>query len=893
MDQQPVGSSSYDVFINFRGVDTRNTFVGHLYCALEDRGIRVFIDSNNLWKGEDIGSELVRAIKDSELLIAVFSERYTESKWCLEELAQMVECYRTNGQVIIPIFFKVETSDVKNQTGCFEISPQRPETLQRWKDALRVVGDKSGFVFKDGEDQSKLVKDVVQNVWIRLNGAVPLAEVKNPVGLESRVEYVLSLLPVTSFNDVQFLGICGPGGIGKTTIAGAVYNRIYKTFRKSFFLENVGERASQPNGIIDVQKMLLERISREEIKISSSQEGSSLIKKRLGGKCTLLILDDVGCHTQLKALAGDLNWFGPGSIIIITTRDHSLLREVPEDNRKIYEPNGLDEEERLQLFSKYAFSAIQPPNDYMVLSTDIVSTTGGMPLALQVLGSDLSVNKDKEVWNSMHQRLKQILHNDVYEKLKISFDNLDNIEKIMFLDVACFFIGWKEKKVISIWKACGFEPIHRMEVLMRKSLLKINILEELWMHDQIRDMGRAIVYNQSPTEPAMRSRLWSLNVIMKVLNSGKENGMVEGILHEFSSKDNICLHTNGFEKMLKLRLLQMDGATLEGSIQCLPSSLRWFQWKRCPLKKLPTNFCHEELVMLDLTYGLFRRAWNNWHWSNLFGNKVFQQLKVLKLSNCSHLSKSPNFSSFPCLERLYLDGCKDLIDLHESIGQLQELVYLNLESCSLKKLPNSICRLRSLQKLILNDCTSFEKLPGSIGDLKESLVELSLDRTNIRALPDSVGELKKLQVLNLFHWNELENLPSSMENMTSLRVIELGESYKLQHIPKLPSSLLELLIHYQHQYPRDEDMLELSYMEKLKCPGDYQFIKYRFHFIPLLSAVTTGTHMDYVRLMRGTPCADSRQITHRSPKKKGMIKKKVMGDLISWFKLPADTTQND
>ncbi|XP_042492309.1 disease resistance protein Roq1-like [Macadamia integrifolia] len=90
-------SSSYDVFISFRGEDNRNTFVGHLYRALKDCGIHAFVDSKDLWKGEDIEPALLRAIKGSKLSIAVFSERYAESNWCLRELSQMLECHRTNG----------------------------------------------------------------------------------------------------------------------------------------------------------------------------------------------------------------------------------------------------------------------------------------------------------------------------------------------------------------------------------------------------------------------------------------------------------------------------------------------------------------------------------------------------------------------------------------------------------------------------------------------------------------------------------------------------------------------------------------------------------------------------------------------------------------------------
>ncbi|XP_042519074.1 disease resistance protein RPV1-like [Macadamia integrifolia] len=232
-------------------------------------------------------------------------------------------------------------------------------------------------------------------------------------------------------------------------------------------------------------------------------------------------------------------------------------------------------------------------------------------------------------------------------------------------------------------------------------------------------MGTRIVNKQNLLEPGKQSRLWSRDIIMGILQGRKGNEIVEGILLSFSSKDNTCLHTNSFEKMSKLRLLQVDGATLKGSCQCLPSGLKWLRWRECPLDEIPAEFYHEELGMLDLSHGQFKQAWNSWP-----ENQLFQQLEVLKLSWCSSLSKSSNFSGFPCLERLYLDNCSSLVNLHDSIGQNQELVYLNLERCSsLEELPNSICRLSSLQKLMVSHCISLNKFPESIGNLQESLVE--------------------------------------------------------------------------------------------------------------------------------------------------------------------------
>ncbi|XP_042478071.1 disease resistance protein RUN1-like [Macadamia integrifolia] len=446
------------------------------------------------------------------------------------------------------------------------------------------------------------------------------------------------------------------------------------------------------------------------------------------------------------------------------------------------------------------------------------------------------MERDKEVWKSMYRMLKQVLHNDVYGKLKISYDSLqDDIEKTMFLDVACCFIGYEEEYVISLWEACGFEPKYHLAVLKRKSLLKISEREihsgkymskskVLLMHDQIRDMGRRIANNRSPTELCNYSRIWSGDNIMKVLNGDKRNKMDGDLPRNL----NLNYDTKIFQKMPNLRLLRVDDATLEGNFQCLPPTLRWLGWCYCPLEKLPSNFYHEEIVMLDLSHGCFKLAWSDW-----LENKLFQRLKVLKLSYCQNMSESLDFSGFPQLEKLYLNNCRSLFNLHESLGQLQQLVYLNLAFCpSLKKLPDTICRLSSLQKLILSHCSSLRELPESIGDLKESLVELFLDYTGIEALPDSFGLLKKLDVLDLSQCFELLDLSRSFENMTSLRFIHLsGGRAKLRNIPNLPSTLVELrLCEFVEAYSSAVDnMYNLKRLEllclKTLCGKEEQFIR--------------------------------------------------------------------
>ncbi|XP_042487298.1 disease resistance protein Roq1-like isoform X3 [Macadamia integrifolia] len=152
------GSSTYDVFLNFRGKDTGKTFTGHLYQALNREGIHVFMDSYKIREGEEIGPTLLDAIQRSKLSIPVFSRGYADSKWCLMELVKILECHRSNRQLVLPIFFDVDPSDVGHQTGSFEEAFRNHEKkheahiTEQWRDALREVKQLKGWVLGEVEN---------------------------------------------------------------------------------------------------------------------------------------------------------------------------------------------------------------------------------------------------------------------------------------------------------------------------------------------------------------------------------------------------------------------------------------------------------------------------------------------------------------------------------------------------------------------------------------------------------------------------------------------------------------------------------------------------------------------------------------------------------------------
>lgn len=229
---------------------------------------------------------------------------------------------------------------------------------------------------------------------------------KYPIGVDSRAEVVEILLDINS-NDVRVVGIHGLGGIGKTTIAKAVYNRVVDQFEGSSFLMNVRENSRTDCSIIELQEQLLFGIlGSKEFKVHCTSRGINVIKERLSCKKILLILDDVDKLGQIENFLGECDWLANGSRVIITTRDKHLLTTL-EIDPLIYEVVQLDRHEALQLFSKYAFNKNEPGLYYLQLTNRFIFYANGLPLALQIIGSDLRRRNIRQ-WESELEKYKNI-----------------------------------------------------------------------------------------------------------------------------------------------------------------------------------------------------------------------------------------------------------------------------------------------------------------------------------------------------------------------------------------------------------------------------------------------------------------------------------------------------
>ncbi|KAF5808396.1 putative TIR domain, P-loop containing nucleoside triphosphate hydrolase [Helianthus annuus] len=516
-------SFQYDVFLSFSGEDTRKNFVDHLYEALHRHGIHTFKDDERLKQGESINNQLLKSIEESKLFIIVFSKKYASSSWCLNELVKIMECQNSNDQIAYPVFYDVDPSDVRKQRGPVgeALAKHTNKEIGKWREALTEAANLSGWDLRNTADghEAKVIKLIIARISLELRPINVNLDDKL-VGMEPRLQDLEKSLDIAS-NEVHMIGIKGMGGAGKTTLARAVFDRISVHFEAKSFVENVREVSKASlSGLLSLQrKILSDLLNGQGNDVGSVHDGKNMLKTKLRGRKVLVVLDDVDHQEQLEALAGDLNWFKPGSRIIITTRDEQVL--IAHRVERIRDVSLLSHEEAIGLFSRHAFGKDLPIQEYEKESQQVVQYAAGLPLTIKVLGSFMC-GKDKPEWVDALERLKTIPLKETLEKLELSYASLEDDYKEIFLDVACILKGWEKNKAISMLESCGFQARIGLRVLEQRSLITFHDdVNDLYlsMHDHIEEMGKNIVRRLHPDEPNKHSRLWIQEEIENVLDT--------------------------------------------------------------------------------------------------------------------------------------------------------------------------------------------------------------------------------------------------------------------------------------------------------------------------------------------------------------------------------------
>ncbi|XP_059656947.1 disease resistance protein L6-like [Cornus florida] len=771
----------YEVFLSCRSSNTCQAFSDYLYNHLMGVRVGTFWDDKDHARGENIGPALPMAVKVSKISIPIFSRNYASSTWCLRELTQMVECKRTTGQLILPIFYDVLPSDVKLQSRCYKEAFSEHaqhfhiKTVKAWKRALREVGDLKGWDMMKEPDRSEELKFIKENIVPKI-----LLELKKNfmvatdilVGMDHHLEEMMRLLDVVS-NEVRIVGIHGIGGIGKTTTAKFIYNKLLKCFECCSFLADVQERMQQPKGVSGLQKQLLSDTLKSCPEIADVDSGIDLIKNVVVKKKVLIVLDDVDASSHFTTLVGKRDWFHSGSRIIITTRDIHVLDDLKVD--ATYELPLMDHVQSLQLFSMHAFRKKWPINDYLDISMDVASTAAGLPLVLEVIGSFLS-SMEKAVWEDTLKKLEKLPHDEVIKKLRVIYEALNFAQQQIFLDIACLFTGMYKAAAFYMWDDCGYHPKRELNVLLLMSLMKVGDPNELKMHDQFRTLGRKIICEEKIR--GNRSRLWNHEEALNLLEGRRGTEKVEALcLHfELGPEKKPRFTSKEFAKLVNLRYLRVDGVDLVGDFEHRLPRLRWLNWRSCPPHFKPTNFYTKNLVVLDLSNSGITEDWGGWNQI-----KVAKKLKVLQLANCA-LRRTPDLSFYAALEILILQRCKSLVEVDRSIGNLKNLKVFDISYTDIRNIPEEIWMLEKLEVIDFTHCSYLKgHIPSNIGNLT-SLRFLSFYDTKIQSIPTSIGELSCLQTLKLGGCTELQSQPSLP---SSLRVLYVTAIHNLENFVNL------------------------------------------------------------------------------------------------------------
>ncbi|XP_057831185.2 disease resistance protein Roq1 isoform X3 [Cryptomeria japonica] len=374
----PVKKMPYDVFINHRGPDVKYTVATTLHNTLSVLGFRVFLDSEELEMRDFLPGEIEEAMRSPSLHIAIFSQNYAQSPWCLAELSFIFK----TGKQIVPIFYHVQPDDVRYAKGVYADALSQHKNkgrytskkLEEWKNALNNVSYNAGYIINNKEDEERLLKNIV-NCVLKVIKNVPLVVAKHPVGLnEVVIDFERTRLQSAEGHcTVQFVGIWGMGGSGKTSLAKQLYNNKYKNMERCSFLLDAGSK----NILYQKQKKLLRGLGLKDVSVDNIEEGKGILGSRLKSVQVLIVLDDVDKVDQLDALVPKKDNLGCGSLIIVTTRELQVLRSWGISS--IYKMKALDSPHAKQLFCCHAFLQPSPLPDFEDLVKNFLYVCKGLP----------------------------------------------------------------------------------------------------------------------------------------------------------------------------------------------------------------------------------------------------------------------------------------------------------------------------------------------------------------------------------------------------------------------------------------------------------------------------------------------------------------------------------
>ncbi|CAF1859710.1 hypothetical protein Bca4012_032688 [Brassica carinata] len=852
----------YHVFPSFHGQDVRRPFLSHLHREFERKGIVSFKDQD-IERGHTIGPDLVQAIRESRVSIVVLSKNYASSGWCLDELVEILKCKEDQGQIVMTIFYDVDPSDVRKQSGnfgsAFETTCQgkTEEVKQRWTKALTDVAEIAGEHYLNWDDEGEMVGKIAADVSKKLNLTLS-RDFEGMVGMESHLMKLDSLLCLEC-DEVKMIGVWGPAGIGKTTIARALFNKLSSNFLLSCFMGNLeGGLKRSIRGVDDYDSKLC--LQREFLSKILNQKDMKIrhlgaVKEWLQDQKVLIVLDGVDDLEQLVVLANEPNWFGSGSRIIVTTEDKKILKA--HGINVIYNVDFPYEEEALEIFCLSAFKKTSPQAGFEKLAKKAAKICGNLPLGLCVVGSSLR-GETKSEWELQLSGLENSLDSKIEDVLRVGYDKLSKKHQAIFLHIACFFNNEDADHVTTMLSDSNLDVRNGLKILADKSLVYVSTNGKIVMHYLLQQFGRLEVVKQS-NEPGKRQFLVEAQDILNVLANGTGTESVVGISFDMPRTEELFISRRAFERMCNLQFLRVyighsnenvSLCTLEGmnylprleDMEFLPR-LRLLHWNSYPGTSLPPTFRPEFLIELNMPSSKFEKLWG--------GIQPLVNLKKVNLNFCSNLKEIPNLSRATNLETLTFIQCTSLMKFPSSIMNLYKLKTVRMWGCNkLQVVPTntsstSLGRYSSRMRTFPDITRNIENFwigpsfvgrrchgqmldvvgrePKRLAHVPESVRKLDLSDSGIERIPDYVSGLHRLQTLIVENCRKLmsvENLPSSLKSLQANNCVSL-KRVELSMLLQDSDSIRELMFHNCLRLDKEARRVILNrrYSEYVCLPG--------------------------------------------------------------------------
>ncbi|CAF2247679.1 unnamed protein product [Brassica napus] len=746
------------------------SFASHLSVDFRRKNFATFVNCNRT----------LDVIEGASASVIVFSKDCLSSASYLDKLVTILQCQRKNNMLVVPVFYGISPADVA--------VPEEHESADRIS-ALKELRDLPVHQSREECNECQVVEEIVSDVYEKLFS-------KEQIGIKSRLLEIEQYLCKQPKGNIRRIGIWGMPGIGKTTLAKAVFDQISGGYEASCFIKHF-DKAFHEKGLYGLLEDHFGKLLKE-----LSRVGAKLRKKR-----TLVVLDDVHNSGFAESFLRGFRWFGPGSIVIVISRDKQVFRLCQINH--VYEVQSLNENEALELFSQRAFGEGIRDQNLPKPSMEMIDYANGNPFALSCYGNELKGMKLSEMETTFLE-LKRRTTYKIHDLFKSSYDTLNDKEKNIFLDIACFFNGENVDYVMQLLEGCGFLPHVGIDVLVEKSLVTISD-KRVKMHRIIQDFGREII-NGEAVEMEQRRRLWEPSTIKFLLEGEKLKAKedvnatythplgTEDIEAIFLDASNLSFDVNSaaFEDMLSLRFLKIYCSSYEKDsrvrlpkgLEALSNELRLLHWENYPLKSLPQDFdpCH--LVELNLSYSQLQKLWG--------GTKNLKMLKVVRLCHSQQLTDISDLCKAQDLEVLDLRGCTQLQNC-PAMGQLRHLRVVNLSGCTgIRSFPEVSPNIEELYLQgtdILNpeQLTSLIK-PVSANQHLGKLVRLNMkDCVHLKSLPD-MADLESLQVLDLSGCSKLSVIQGFPRN---LKELYLGGT-AIEELPQIPLGLEILNAHGQH-----------------------------------------------------------------------------------------------